>query len=272
MLPTIRRNFRFILSLVLIVGVFGVTESLSMAADKQAPVEKNENVLRVGISANAPPFAYKQGEKIVGLEPELAANLAAHLNKTPRFVELPWEEQIPALLEDRTDIIMSGMTITQMRRIRIAFTDPYLITGQMALIRKEDRRNFPTGFAGIKGLSPVMRIGAVRATTGEKFVRAGFGNAKQIKIYGTAGDAIQDLVSGRLNVLIHDGPIILLLASENDTRGLMALPDVMTEEYLGWGIRKNNEDLLNAANAYVAEIKADGTLRRIVNRWIPLED
>lgn len=272
MVPTIHRSFRFILSLAFIPLFLCFADSPAQAADKEAPMEKNENILRIGISTNAPPFAYKQGEKIVGLEPELAAKLAAHLNKTPRFVELPWEDQIPALLEDRTDIIMSGMTITQMRRIRIAFTDPYLITGQMALIRKEDRRNFPAGFGTIKGLSIIMKIGAVRGTTGEKFVRARLGDARQIKLYKTARAAIGDLTSGRINVLIHDGPIVLMLAAENQRHGLMALPEIMTEEYLGWGIRKNDVDLLKAANAFVAEIKADGTLRRIVNRWIPLED
>jgi len=272
MLPNIHRNARLILSFVFIILLSAVAIFPAIGADKNTPVEKDEAILRVGISANAAPFAYKQGEKIVGLEPELAAGLAAFLKKRLEFVELDWQDQIPALLEDRTDIIMSGMTITKMRRVRISFTDPYLRTGQMALIRKIERRNFPVGLFAIQGLAPVMNIGVVEGTTGAAFAKNYFRSAKRIRGYKTSRSAIDDLVAGRINILIHDGPIILMLAAENDGRGIMALPDIMTEELLGWGVRKNDVDLLEAANAYLAEIKSDGTLRKIVNRWIPLED
>jgi len=270
--PTIRRNFRLILSIALIPGILCLAVTPVPAAEKKTPVEKNETILRVGISANAAPIAYKQGETIVGLEPELAAGLSKHLGKQLELIELAWKDQIPALLEDRTDIIMSGMTITKMRRVRIAFTDPYLRTGQMALIRKVERRNFPVGFFAIQGMAPVMNIGVVDGTTGAAFVNNHFRSAREIRGYKSSRSAINDLVVGRINILIHDGPIIMMLAAENEGRGIMALPDVMTDEYLGWGIRKNDVDLLNDANAYVAEIKSNGTLRNIVNRRIPLAE
>jgi len=97
-----------------------------------------ENVLLVGVTPDAPPLIFKQGGRIVGLEAELATALAKELNKSVRFLELEWNDLIPALLENRIDIIMSGMTITAMRQVRIAFTSPYLKTGQTVLAHRED--------------------------------------------------------------------------------------------------------------------------------------
>ena len=101
--------------------------------------------LRVGISSNAPPFAFRQGGEVTGLEPDFALKLGDYLGKTVRFVEVPWDQQIKYLTEGKTDIIMSGMTITQARSAVVDFSIPYLRSGQILLVRMEDRRRFGTG-------------------------------------------------------------------------------------------------------------------------------
>jgi polar amino acid transport system substrate-binding protein len=125
------------------------------------------NILRVGVTPNAPPLIFKQANEIVGLEADFARELAKYLDKTLRFVELKWEDQIPALLENRIDIIMSGMTRTALREVRISFTNRYLESGQMALIRREDAARFSTG---IFSLSTSSAIGVIENTFGEYFV------------------------------------------------------------------------------------------------------
>ncbi len=77
-----------------------------------AVIEADPGILRVGVSPDAPPLIFKQNDKISGLEAEMAMALADYLEKTAVFVEVPWEDQIPALLDNRTDIIMSGMSVT----------------------------------------------------------------------------------------------------------------------------------------------------------------
>ena len=71
-------------------------------------INPDQNVLRVGVSANSPPLIFKQRNKLVGLEADLAMELATFLGKSLRFVELKWDDLIPALLENRIDIVMSG--------------------------------------------------------------------------------------------------------------------------------------------------------------------
>jgi polar amino acid transport system substrate-binding protein len=228
-----------------------------------------ENVLRVGISTTAPPFAYREGGRIVGLEPELAKDFARFLGKSIRFVELDWPDQIPGLLENRTDVIMSGMTITPRRRIRISFSTPYFRTGQMALVHKVDQNRYPRGYYGILGQSIKTKIGVVTGSTGEAFVRNNLGNAKEIASFETAEKAVTALLRNRVDMFIHDSPIILMLAAQNEASALAPLNFLLTEEYIGWGFRKEDTALLDSANRFVEELKEDGRLDDVINRWIP---
>jgi polar amino acid transport system substrate-binding protein len=262
------RSRNIVLSLVYFLLIVGCASTQSK--DSTPYVEPSEDLLRVGVSTSAPPLIYKQGKDIVGLEAELAREFADYLGKSVRFIELGWQDQIPALLENRTDIIMSGMSITRMRQIRIAFSEPYFRTGQMALIRRKDAHRYPHGYYSIFGWTLRIEIGVVKGTTGESFVKENFGRAKKIISYQTSKEAADTLAGGEIDMVIHDAPIILMLAAENESKGLVPLPSLLTEEYLAWGVRKNDVELLQSANSFIKTYKKDGRLHEIVNRWIPL--
>lgn len=230
-----------------------------------------KNVLRVGISTTVPPFAYREGDRIVGLESELANEFARFLGRSPRFVELDLQDQISGLLENRTDVIMSGMTVTPRRQVLISFSKPYFRTGQMALVHKVDRDNFPGGYYGILGQSIRIRIGAVKGTTGEAFVRNNFGNAKEIVSFKTPEEAVTALIDRRIDIFIHDSPTILILASKSKASDLAPLTFLLTEEYICWGFRKNDTTLLKSADRFIKELKKDGKLDNIVSKWIPYQ-
>ena len=136
--------------LVLICFLPGLLLLIGCAAPRQQTVKttevpQNANLLRAGVAANAQPLVYRQGDKIVGLEADLARELAKDLGKSVQFVEYEWDGLIPALMANKIDIIMSGMSITGPRQFRIAFTIPYFKSGLMALIRREDAARFSTG-------------------------------------------------------------------------------------------------------------------------------
>ena len=233
---------------------------------KQTAIPPDKNVLRVGVTANSPPLIFKQGNDIVGLEADLARDLSEYLAKSARFVELKWEDQIPALLENRIDIIMSGMTVTALREVRISFSIPYFQSGQMALIRRMDLGRFSTG---IFSLATSSAIGVIKDTTGEYFVETQFSSVKR-KAYTDARAAVKDLINKNIDMFIYDGPMILYLASENETNGLTALFTPLTREYLAWGIRKDNVALLESANNFLRTFNEEGKLSKIIRYWIPL--
>jgi polar amino acid transport system substrate-binding protein len=232
-----------------------------------------ESQLRVGVSTNAPPLIYKQAGKIVGIEAELAREFAKFLGRPLQFVELKWPDQIPALLEGRTDIIMSAMSVTPKRAVRIAFSKPYYRTGLLALIRREDRSRFPTGTRGIVGQVPALRFGVVKGTTGEQFARKNFGRADKIRVYDTSQEAVNALTTifmvNRIDLLVHDGPILVMLAAADESGKLYLIPDYMTAENLAWGMRKKDPQLLESANHFIEKLTQEGRLETAIKRWIP---
>jgi len=223
----------------------------------------DENMLRVGVSPFSPPLIFKQNNNIVGLEADFARELAKYTGKSLHFVELKWEDQIQALLDNRIDIIMSGMSVTPLRKMRLSFTIPYFKSAQMPLIRRKDAARFSTG------LYSVETIGVIKGTTGEEFVETEFSSLK-IKRYSDPHRAAKDLIKNEIDMFIYDAPMVLYLASENETKGLTVLYTFLKEEDLAWGIRKDNVELLESANNFLRTFNEAGNLNKVIKYWIPL--
>ena len=231
-----------------------------------APVPADPSVLRVGITPVSPPLIYKEAGRISGLEAEFARGLARRTGRTLRFVSLAWKDQIPALLENRIDIIMSAMTITESRAYQISFSSPYLITGQVSLVRLKEYNRFSDGFASL--MNPAVRVGTIAATTGDLLVTQNKAKG-EIKRFRTPDQAVKALLDNQIDVFVYDLPMNFYLGARYADKGLRPVPMVMTREQLAWGMRREDKTLLTQANAYLAELKASGELRRKIIHWIP---
>ncbi len=261
---------------ILALCLIGLCLVTSCTSQKSVPVSDvvppDESILRVGVSTDAPPLVFRQGQEVVGLEAELAREFAEFLGRSVRFIEVRWEDQIDALLDNQTDIIMAGMSITTMRQYRIAFSEPYFRTGQMTLVRRADKDGYPrAGYYGILAWAPIKRIGVVKSTTGEIFVKKNFTDAKKISSFATSKEAVDALKKRQIDLFIFDAPMVLMLAAENES-DLAPLSSLLTEEYLAWGIKKNDVELLESANSFIETLRNDGRLKSIINRWIPIAD
>ncbi len=256
------RNFFIFLSLIAILCT-------GCVASHQTPASSNsegQQLLKVGITPNAPPMAYKENGKITGLEAEFAKGLAEYSGRKLHFVELQWEEQIPALLSGKTDIIMSAMTITDARKYQIAFADPYMVTGQVSLVRLAEYNRFSSGFTDL--LNPTVRVGTVKATTGDFLVTQSKSKGKIIH-YDSAAQGVQGLLDKKIDVFVYDLPMNFYLGAKYADQGLTPVTVPMTKEYIAWGIRKNDPQLLALANGYLQEINSSGKLQQMIIRWIP---
>jgi ABC-type amino acid transport substrate-binding protein len=231
---------------------------------KPAAVAANPAVLRVGITPNAPPMIFKQGGQIVGIEAELAKAMGREIGRVVAFVEFKWEDLMDALVDDKIDIIMSSLSITPARRYRIAFTNPYLKVGQMALVRSEDKYKFALNLAA----SAERGIGVKRGTTAEQLLRQEYRRAK-IKYYLSGADAAAALGNQSVDLFLSDSPMIWYLAGQYESKGLTVSPMILTEEYLGWGVRRTDDGLREAANAFLQKAQENGELTRILRRWMP---
>jgi polar amino acid transport system substrate-binding protein len=220
--------------------------------------------LRVGVTLGLPPMVFKQNDQITGIEADFARALGKELGREVKFVELDWEDEIPTLLDGKIDIIMSSMSITTARQIRVAFCDPYMQTGQMALIRRESMYEYAFGFP----VAPQGTIGVKKATTGDFLVQQEFPRSKR-KEFSSGEDAAKALIKKRINVFVSDATLVWWLASEHEADGLTPVPTLLTNEQLAWAVRKSDTNLLASANTVMAKWQKDGTAMGIIKRWLP---
>ncbi len=252
-------RFRVVLGLWILgwLGPLGFQPvGTTFAADVVAP-------LKVGVSPVFPPMVFKRGRELVGVEVDLAKALGAHLHREIQIVEVPWKDQIGALNEGRTDIIMSSMSVTAARGFVVAFTQPYLVVGQMALVRRTDKALYALGFP----LPPPGKVGVLKATTGEFLAQRDFAGAR-IQSYTDSGDAVKALAKGRIDLFISDSTLAWHLAGVHSGDGVTVVPIALSEERLAWAVRKEDESLLNGANEYLTKATQDGSLQKVLRRWM----
>jgi ABC-type amino acid transport substrate-binding protein/predicted enzyme related to lactoylglutathione lyase len=241
--------------------IFG-TCLLAGTAPAQEPATPSP-ALRVGVSPIFPPMVSKQGKQLVGAEVDLAQAFGKSVGRDVVFVELPWEDQLDTLIAGKIDIVMSSMSVTLPRRYVVDFTQPYLTIGQMALVRREDLNLYILGFPS----KPPGTIGVLKATTGEFLVEREFPKSRR-KIVKSGAEAVQALKKNKIALFIGDSTMVCYLAGMHATDGIAVVPLFLTEEQLGWAVRKGNPSLLNSANAFIREAGRDGTLEGVFRRWM----
>jgi len=218
--------------------------------------------LRVGVSPVFPPMVFKQGQELVGVEVDMARALGAYLGRTVVLVELPWKDQIAALNDRRTDIIMSSMSVTEARRYVLNFSQPYFVVGQMALVRREDKSKYFMGFPLVlKG-----PIGVIPATTGEFLIQRDYPKSKRLNCKdGEAG--AQALIRKKAELFFADSTLIWYLAGMHAADGLAVAPMALSEEQLAWAVRKSDDALLTSVNTFITEARQNGTFLKVFQRW-----
>ncbi|HEV7731479.1 MAG TPA: ABC transporter substrate-binding protein [Candidatus Binatia bacterium] len=246
------------------LGLVGCATSQSTSTGYGSLPPPGPKALVVGVTSDAPPYAVRRGTELGGLEVDFARALSEELRRPLTLVDLGFSEQIPALGSGRIDIIMAGMTVTRARELRIAFAEPYLRAGLVAVMRRGEMDRYKT-------VQTVMQsnvvVGVVESTTGDKFVRENM-QASQVIVYPTAAAAVGELRQNRIDLLVTDAPVAAWFVSlyESD---LGVLTKLLNVEPLAWGMRRDDEELVTATNAALAKWRSDGTLDRILTRWVP---
>jgi polar amino acid transport system substrate-binding protein len=223
--------------------------------------------LYVGVTPTAPPLIYEDNGRIVGLEADFARAFGKYLGMPVHFVEIDWDDQISSLEESKIDIIMSGMSITQVRSYRVNFCDPYFRAGQMMLVDIASANQYPRGYYDLKWKKNI-RVGVVEATTGDYFARKNLPKAKLYQ-YKTTDSGVRALIRGNIDAFIYDAPMIAYAASMNESRGVVPIYSLLTEEYLAWAVKKGDKALLRRANDFLKIYKEDGRLDASLRKWIP---
>jgi len=221
--------------------------------------------LRVGVSPDYPPVIFENGGVLDGVEMDLARELARRLNRSLQLERIDWERQIPTLLDGRTDLIMSGMTVTEARKVRVDFTNPYMKTGLMAMLRKEDVERYQTRD---DILNDALTIGVVAGTTADTFIERVLPEAPRRKL-SDLREGVYALKDRRsIDVFVHDAPAVIWALSSNEAE-IGVYWKLLTKDELAWAVRRDDQALKEQLNDALQSMVADGTLRRILLKWIP---
>lgn len=223
-------------------------------------------VIRVGVCPDYPPIIYKKGDKICGIEAELAEYVGEKLNAKMIYVSMPYKSLIPAVEKGEVDIVMSGLYEADKGKERVRFVEPYMNSGLMALVRKSDLEKY----LSYTNVYRSLKIGCIDDTTGEVFVKENAVNAEKITFENSV-KGIEALKSGKIDAFVDDAPYALEISSSN--KDLSALPWLLSHDQLAWAMSKNRSSdyLYHRINQIVKRARQNGDLRRILNRYFEIQ-
>ena len=231
-------------------------------AAPQQPAAKAKYV--IATDAAFPPMEFvDENKNIVGFDIDLMNAIAKVMGFEVEFKNTAWDGIFAGLESGDYDAILSSVTITDERKAKYDFSDPYINAGQAVVVRADE-----TAIQSHKDL-PGKKVGAQIGTTGALAVQKIQGVT--LKEYDTIDLALLDLVSGNLDAVVVDTPVAAdyALASEQFKGKLKIVGEPFTDEWYGLVVRKGeNADLLKAFNEGLKKIKADGTYDKIYAKWI----
>jgi polar amino acid transport system substrate-binding protein len=222
--------------------------------------------LKVGFESGYMPFEMtdKTGN-FVGFDIDMAKEMAKAMGVKFVPVNTAWDGIIPALVTKKFDIIMSGMTVTQERNLKINFADPYIVVGQTVIINKKHEGKVKS-YRDLN--SPAFTVTSKLGTTGEQSVKRLIPRANY-KSFEEEVTAAMEVVSGKADAFVYDLPFcVVFMAQQGKTGQIVFLDKPFTYEPLAWGVRKGDPDFLNWLNNFLAQVKNDGRYERIYNKWI----
>lgn len=220
-----------------------------------------DGVLTMGTNATFPPYEYYEGDKIVGIDAEISQAIAEKLGLTLEIVDMDFNSLVSAVQSGKIDISAAGMTVTEDRLQNVDFTDSYS-TGVQVVIVPED-----SDIASVDDLAGKL-IGVQDATTGHIYCSDDFGEENVIA-YNNGAMAVQALKDGKVDCVVIDQEPAKNFVAVNE--GLKILDtEYVTEDY-AIAIAKDNTALKDAINAAMAELKEDGTIQGILDKYISAE-
>lgn len=231
----------------------------STSANETATVKTaKDGVLTMATNATFPPYESYEGNDIVGIDADIAKAIADKLGLKLEIQDMEFNSIITAVQSGKADLGLAGMTVTDERKQSVDFTDSYA-TGIQSVIVKEG--------SSIKSIDDLKgkKIGVQLATTGDIYAKDDFGE-ENVEEYNKGADAVMALTSGKIDAVIIDNQPAKAFVKTTD--GLQILDTDYVQEDYAAAIQKGNTDLLNAVNGALKELKEDGTIQKILDKYI----
>lgn len=226
------------------------------------------DTLVMATNASFPPYEYVEGDKVVGIDADIAAAICEKLGYDLQIDDMEFDSLIAAVQSGKADFAMAGMTVTEERQQMINFSDSYA-TGIQSVIVKEDSDITSVDDLFAEGANHT--VGVQLSTTGDIYTtgdieEAGLGTVQR---FPNGNEAVMALVNGKIDCVVIDNEPAKAYVAANP--GLKVLDSSYAVEDYAAAIAKDNTELLEKFNAALAELKADGTIDAIIAKYISAE-
>lgn len=224
------------------------------------------DTLKMGTNASFPPYEYVDGDAVVGIDADIAAAVCAKMGYELEIVDMDFGGIISAVQTGKIDFGMAGMTVTEERLQSVNFSDSYA-TGIQSVIVKTD--SAITSVDDLFAEGAKHSIGVQESTTGDIYTSgdiedAGLGTVSRFQ---TGNDAVMALTSGKIDCVVIDNEPAKAFVAANE--GLKLLDTEYAVEDYAACFSKDKPELLESFNTALKELIADGTVKAIIEKYIP---
>jgi polar amino acid transport system substrate-binding protein len=220
--------------------------------------------LRIGMSGDSPPMNVRGRDgQLFGMEVDLARGLAASMGVQPVFVEMPFRDLLPAVAEGDVDIVMSNVTMSTERNMRVAFIGPYFAGGKALLTKSATLAKIEEA----KALDqPDLKLVALDGSTSEQMLRQSIARA-QIISTETYDEAIKLVLRDEADAMIADFPFVSVTLLRNPDAGLEGVATPLTFEPIGAALPPGDPLFHNLVSNYIALMEGTGTTEKLREKW-----
>lgn len=235
------------------------TETSSPAAQSSLDEIKASGKIKIGTEGTYAPFTFHDKDgKLTGFDVEIAEEVSKRLGVEPEFLETPWDGIIAGLDAKRFDVIFNQVSITEERKEKYDFSDPYIVSKAVLLVHEGNTEI--TKLADLKGKKSAQSLTSNLTEIAK---------ANGAEIVGTDGfnQAIDLLLTKRVDATINDGLSYLDLKKQKPDVKIKVVDETSEASHSAALIRKGNEELVKAINEALAAMKSDGTYLKISEKY-----
>ncbi|MBZ4653221.1 MAG: amino acid transporter substrate-binding protein [Peptococcaceae bacterium] len=232
------------------------------AAENSLERVKKAGKIVAGLDDAYPPMGFRNEKgELVGFDIDMAKEISKRIGVEIVWQPTVWDTVVASLKAKKFDVIISGMNITEKRLAEVNFAGPYGKAGQALVVKANNET--------IKSLKDVKpgKLGTQSGSTGYEYAKkAGFAD-DQMKLYKEFPLAFNDLNNGRLDAIIIDAFAVKTYLDKKPGT-FKQVGEIMGDEKIGIAVRKEDKELLEALNKAIDEMKKDGTLKKISEKWL----
>jgi polar amino acid transport system substrate-binding protein len=252
--------------IIAFITLFAVINGTAYASDNSPVLSRiqESGKMILGTSGNMPLMSEKTltGE-VIGFDIDMATALADSMGVELVIKIIPFEKLIPALESGKVDVVLSNMTMTVGRNMRVAFAGPYFVSGK-CLITKEEAMAKADQPADIQSKDVTMAV--IKGTTSEVFVEKLMPEVKRVPVSDVdEGTAL--VASGKAGAMLTDFPICLSVMKRYPDSGFQSVLSLLTYEPIGIAISSDDPLFANLTKNFLIRAEGVGLMTALTLKW-----